>query len=99
MILNKCLVYIVDNLWNLILNKCYNNFLFCFVLFFVKIIWQNAFGSKLKSQFILLFSLFLLLSMASLHFLVLFMGSTVLFQLIFTFIYNISSKKFSISVE
>ena len=42
-----------------------------------------AFGSKLKSQLILLFSLFLLL----------FMGSTILFQLTFTFIYNTFSKK------
>jgi len=55
------------------------------------------FGSILKNQFILLFSLFLLLFMGLLHFLVLFMGSIVLFQLIFTFIYTTFSKKFSIS--
>ena len=47
------------------------------------------FGSKLKNQLILLFSLFLLL----------FMSHTVLFQLIFTFIYSTFSKKFSISAK
>ena len=35
-------------------------------------------------------------SWAPLHFLVLFMGLTVLFQLTFTFIYNTFSKKFSV---
>ena len=35
----------------------------------------------------------------SLHFLVLFMGSTVLFQLTFTFIYNTFSNNFSISAK
>ena len=34
-----------------------------------------------------------------LHFLVLFIGSTILFQLTFTFIYNTFSKKFSISTK
>ena len=48
-----------------------------------------VFDSKLKSQLILLFNLFLLL----------FMGLTVLFQLTFTFIYNTFSKKFSILVK
>ena len=38
-------------------------------------------------------------SWVSLHFLVLFMGLTVLFQLTFTFIYSTFSKKFSVSVK
>ena len=38
-------------------------------------------------------------SWTSLHFLVLFIGFTVLFQLTFTFIYNIFSNKFSISAK
>jgi len=57
------------------------------------------FGSKLKSQFILLFSLFLLQFMSLLHFLVLFMSLTVLFQLTFTFIYSIFNKIFSVSTK
>ena len=60
---------------------------------------QCAFGLGLKMKIILLFNLFLLLSWVSLHFLAQFMSHTVLFQLIFTFIYNILSKKFSISVK
>ena len=61
---------------------------------FIKSVWQ-----KLKMQLILLFSLFLLL----------FMDPTVLFgtihdshctfQLIFTFIYSIFNKKFSVSAK
>jgi len=35
----------------------------------------------------------------SLHFLILFMGPIILFQLIFTFIYNIFRKKFSILIK
>ena len=58
-----------------------------------------TFGSKLKCEFILLFSLFLLLFMSPVHFLVLFMGLTILFQLTFTFIYNTFSKKFLISAK
>ena len=50
-------------------------------------IWLNL------NQFILLFNLFL---RVLLYFLVLFMDLTVLFQLIFIFIYNIFNKKFSI---
>ena len=49
-----------------------------------------AFSSSLKSQLILLFSLFFLLGL--LHFLILFMGLTILFQLIFTFTYSTFSK-------
>ena len=49
--------------------------------------------------FILLFSLFLLLFMSLTAFLILFMNFTVLFQLTFTFIYNIFSKKISILAE
>ena len=37
--------------------------------------------------------------MTLLYFLVLFMGLTVLFQLTFTFIYNIFSNKFSVSAK
>ena len=58
-----------------------------------------AFSSSLKNQLILLFSLFLLLFMTPFYFLILFMGSTVLFQLTFTFIYNTFSKNFSISAK
>ena len=36
---------------------------------------------------------------ASLHFFILFIGPTVLFQLIFTFIYSTFSKKFSVSIK
>ena len=36
---------------------------------------------------------------APLHFLVLFMGLTILFQLTFTFIYSTLNKKFSVSVK
>ena len=46
-----------------------------------------------KSYLILLFSLFLLLFMTPLYFLVLFIDLTVQFQLTFTFIYSIFSKK------
>ena len=38
-------------------------------------------------------------SCVPLHFLILFMSHTVLFQLTFTFIYNTFSKKFSVSVK
>ena len=58
-----------------------------------------VFGLEWKIKIILLFSLFLLLFMTSLYFLVLFMGLTVLFQLTFTFIYNIFSNKFSVSAK
>ena len=58
-----------------------------------------VFGSNLKRQLILLFKLFLPLLMAPLHFLVLFIGSTVLFRLIFTFIYSTFDKKFSVSAK
>ena len=42
---------------------------------------------------------FLYYSWVSLHFLVLFMDPTVLFQLIFIFIYNTFNKKFLVSVS
>ena len=58
-----------------------------------------VFDSKLKKQLILLFNSFLLLFMALLHFLVLFTGSIVLFQLIFIFIYSTFSKKISVSAK
>ena len=58
-----------------------------------------ALASSLKSQLILLFSLFLLLFMALLHFLVLFIDLIVLFQPTFTIIYSIFSKKISISIK
>ena len=45
-----------------------------------------VFGKNYFCQLILLFSLFLLLFMVSLHFLVLFIDLTVLFQLMFTFV-------------
>ena len=49
---------------------------------------------KLKNQLILLFSCFFYYLWAPLHFLVLFMDPTVLFQLTFTFIYSTFNKKF-----
>ena len=52
-----------------------------------------------KIKIILLFNLFLLLFMAPLHFLVLFIGLIILFQLTFTFIYNTFSKNFSVSAK
>ena len=55
---------------------------------------QCAFGLRLKMKIILLFNLFLLLSCVPLHILALFMSHTVLFQLIFTFIYNTFSNNF-----
>ena len=58
-----------------------------------------SFGKDYFCQLILLFSLFLLLFMGLLHFLVLLMGSTILFQLIFIFIYSTLRKKFSVSVK
>ena len=67
---------------------------FLLLLFFYTLI-----GLSVLFQLILLFNLFLLLFMVSLHFLVLFMGLSILFQLTFTFIYSIFSKKFSISVK
>ena len=54
---------------------------------------KYVFDFNLKSKLILLFNLFLLLFMASLQFLVQFIGSTVLFQLTFTFIYKTFNKK------
>ena len=49
---------------------------------------QCVFGSSLKSQFILLFSLFLLLFIGSTALFILFIGLIILFQLTFTFIYS-----------
>ena len=59
------------------------------ILIFLLYHFECVFGFKLKSQFILLFNLFLLL----------FMDLTVLFQLTFTFIYNTFNKKFSVSAK
>ena len=53
-----------------------------------------AFSMDYFCQFILLFSLFLLLLMVPMHFLVLFIDFTVLFQLTFIFIYYTFNKKF-----
>ena len=57
------------------------------------------FGISLKSQFFLLFSLFLLLFMDLIVLLVLFMGPTILFQLPFSFIYSTFRKKISVSTK
>ena len=54
---------------------------------------KYIFDFNLKSQFILIFNLFLLLFIDTLQFLVQFIGSTVLFQLTFTFIYKTFNKK------
>ena len=55
---------------------------------------KGLFNPNLKNQLILLFSSFLLLFKVSPHFLILFMNSTVLFQLTFTFQQkNFSSNK------
>ena len=53
----------------------------------------------LKIQFFLLFSLFCYYLLILLYFLILFMGLTELFQLLFSFIYSNFSKKFSISTK
>ena len=59
-----------------------------------------AFGLGLKIKIISLFSLFLLLFMdLTLHFLTLFIGPTILFQLIFTFICDTFSNEFSVSTK
>ena len=55
-----------------------------------------VFGKNLKTSLFYYSAYFLLLFMVSLRFLVLFMDSTVLFQLTFTFIYNIFNKQFSV---
>ena len=55
-----------------------------------------AFGSKFKSQLILLFSLFLLLFMGLIALFGTIYGPTILFQLTFPFIYSIFNKKFSV---
>ena len=56
----------------------------------VKIIFANLFYYS---------AYFCYYSWVSLHFLVLFIGPTILFQLTFTFIYNTYSKKFSVSAK
>ena len=60
---------------------------------------SQMFGMDEICQLVLLFSLFLLLFMDPTVLFILFMGSIVLFQLIFTFIYSTFSKKFSVSVK
>ena len=55
-----------------------------------------GFGSKLKVSLFYYSTYFCYYSWVILHFLVLFMGLTVLFQLTFTFIYSTFSKKFSV---
>ena len=65
----------------------------------VQDIQNRVFGFKLKSQLILLFSLFFLLFMSPTALFVLFMCPTILFQLIFIFIYRTFSKKISVSVK
>ena len=60
---------------------------------------KYAFGLKWKITIILLFSLFLLLFMGSTMLFGTIMGSTVLFQLTFTFIYNTFSNNFLISAK
>ena len=57
---------------------------------FVYVYTWCAFGSKLKGQ--LIFAI--IHGPRTLHFLVLFIGFTILFQLIFTFTYSTFSKKF-----
>jgi len=57
-----------------------------------------AFGLELKIKIILLFNLFLLLFIVSLHFLTIFMGFIVLFQLTFIFIYNTFNNNFLVSI-
>ena len=57
------------------------------------------FGSKLKTNLFYYSTYFCYYLQAPLHFSVLFMGSTVLFQLTFTFIYSTFSKKISVSTK
>ena len=52
-----------------------------------------------KRQLLLLFSLFLVLFMSLIAPLVLFIGHTILFQLVFIFIYNTFDKIFSVSTK
>ena len=59
-------------------------------VYLAKIIFANLFYYSVD---------FCYYSWASLHFLVLFMGSTVLFRLTFIFIYNTFSKKFLVSAK
>lgn len=59
---------------------------------------KYEFDSKLKNQFILLYSLFLLLFMGYVIFSTIY-EFNVLFQLTFTFIYNTFTKKISVSAK
>ena len=61
--------------------------------------FKCVFGSRLKSQLILLFNLFLLLFMGPIALFGTIHGFTVLFQLTFTFIYSTFNKKFSVSAK
>ena len=64
--------------------------------------WQQAIVCLAKIIFVNLFyylAYFCYYSWVSLHFLILFVGFIVLFQLTFTFIYSTFSKKFSVSVK
>ena len=66
---------------------------------------ECEFGSKFKSQLILLFILFYYSAYfyyylwVLLHFLILFIGLTILFQLTFPFMYSTFNKKFSVSAK
>ena len=74
------------------------NFLSCVVcLIFIQI--SVCFGKNLKASLLCYSTYFCYYSWASLHFLILFMGPTVLFQLTFTFIYNTFSNKFLVSAK
>ena len=58
-----------------------------------------AFGLGCKIKIILLFSLFFLLFMGPTTFFGIIHGSTLLFQLTFTFIYSTFNNKFSVSTK
>ena len=66
---------------------------------FVEVVKEVCIWHGLKKLVFYFFIFFIYYLWVPLHFLVLFMSLTVLFQLPFSFIYNIFSKKFSVSAK
>ena len=90
-IYNRDLLFDFPQKKNLPINRTYN---ICHIFDF-----KCVFGLGWKMKIISLFSLFLLLFIGSITLLALFMGPTVLFQLIFTFIYSTFINNFSVSTK
>ena len=65
----------------------------------VQTLTKPSFGYQWKMKIISLFSLFFCYLSVTLHFLVLFIGFIILFQLTFIFIYSIFSNKFLVLVK